>query len=568
MVHRWLSTLLLVLTAAGCAGPGTMSQASGEPAGGKKAITISLEGEIQALATELDSSGVSGLSTYLHDFLHNYLTVHGDNDEVLPQLAAQLPSLEDGTWKVLPDGGMEVTWKLRPGVLWHDGTEFTSADVKFGWEVTVDPVAPLGVQGEVAQRITAMDTPDPYTVVTHWKDPSRWARELGRMQINLLPRHLLEADFLANKAGLATHPYFTSTDVIIGTGPYRAVEWVRGSQLTALAFEQYWAGRPKIDRVTFMFIKDNNTVLANLLAGQIDVANRGLNWDAVQFLRREWVPQGKGEVQVQPTNYRHNLFQFRPELASPADLTNANVRRALIYALNREQLVEGVFPGVGGQTVADSIGYPGTPVGDALERTIVKYPYDARRASQLLEDAGWRRGEDGMLAKPTGERFRIELQAGGDTEDDKTFLLMEPDYKAVGIELAYASFGGRRQTPEDATKFPGLQKTGLPYNQPTFGRRWDSRQIAALENRYSGGNRSGYASPLVDQALDKIDRSIRFEEELSWWGEAWRHITDDAAVMGLFFVPNPIAQRTGMHGAFAANPSGAAQWRAHTWDLD
>ncbi|HEY3115850.1 MAG TPA: ABC transporter substrate-binding protein [Chloroflexota bacterium] len=562
-----LSLVLLFTFIAGCSGPATPGQKTeGRPAG-PKAITISLEGEFNALATELDSSGVSGLSTYAHDFIHNYLTVHGDNDEVAAQLAAQLPSLDDGTWKLLPDGGMEVTWKLRHGVPWHDGTEFTSADVKFGWEVTVDPAAPLAVPGEAAARIYAMETPDPYTVVTHWRDPSRWAREFGRNVTNLLPRHLLEADFQANKAAFAQHPFFTSTDVVIGTGPFRPVEWARGSHLTVQAFDQYWAGKPKLDRVTFRFIKDNNTVMANLLAGQLDVANRGLNWDAVQLLRRDWVPQGKGELQVQPTNFRHNLFQFRPEVASPSDLTNPNVRRALIYGVNHEELVEGVFPGAGGHTVADSIGYPGTPIGDALEAAIVKYPYDARKASQLLEDAGWRRGDDGILVK-NGERFRLDMQAGGDTEDDKTFLLMEPNYKAIGVELVYSSFGGRRQTPEDTAKFPGLQKTGLPYNQPTFGRRWDGRQIAAPENRYTGGNRSAYTSPAVDQALDSIDRSIRFDEELRWWADAWHHITNDAAVMGLFFVPNPIAQRTGMHGAFATNPSGTATWRAYTWDID
>ena len=88
---------------AGCAGPATPGQSNQSTPAGKKAITISLEGEFNALATELDSSGVSGLSTYTHDFMHNYLTVHGDNDEVVAQLASQLPSLDDGTWNVLPD---------------------------------------------------------------------------------------------------------------------------------------------------------------------------------------------------------------------------------------------------------------------------------------------------------------------------------------------------------------------------------------------------------------------------------------------------------------------------------
>lgn len=568
---RRLASVALALMLLGCTGPGPIVDRQGQDgstaSATRKALTISLEGEINALATELDASGVSGLSSYLHDFLHNYVTVRGDNDEVLPQLATELPSLDKGTWKVLPDGRMEVTWRLRQGVLWHDGTEFTSYDVKFGYEVTVDPAGPLGVASPAAKGIEAIDTPDPYTFVARWRQTSRWGGELGRMQMNLLPRHLLEADFIANKEAFATHPYFTTTEALIGTGAYRPVEWVRGSHVTATAFDRYYQGRAKIDRVTFRFIKDNQAVLANVLSGAVDVANRGLNWDGVRHLQQEWVSSGVGSVQNQPTNFRHNLFQFRQDFATPTDLTNPAVRRALVHAVNREVLVDGVFPGAGAHLVAHSIGFPGTPVGDTLERYIAKYPYDPTRAAQLLEQAGWRRGPDGALSKPNGERFRIELQAGGDTEDDKTFILMESDYKSLGIELAYRSFGGRRQTPEDTARFSGLQKTGLPYNQPTFGARWDGREISGPENRYSGGNRSGFNSTIVNDALDRLERSIRFEEELRYWGEAWRGITEDAAVMGLFFVPNPIAARKGVSGVFPANAGGRATWRAHTWDV-
>jgi len=568
-LSRIVFATLIVALAAGCAAPGPAGQSAGQAGAGssmRKAITISLEGEPNALATELDNSGVSGLQTYMGNFLSNYVTARGDNDESVPQLATELPSLDADTVRIFPDGRMELTWKLHRGVLWHDGTEFTAADVKFGWEVTVDPVAPLGAPSQAARRMVGVDTPDPYTVVVHWSEPSRWAVEMGRAQVNLLPRHLLEADFLANKEGFGTHPFFTSAEVLIGTGPFRAVEWARGSHFVAEAFDRYFLGRPKLDRVTFRFIKDNNTVLANLLAGETDIANRGLAWDAVGVLQRDWEAQGKGTVQVQPTNFRHNLFQFRPEFASPADLLNVNVRRALIHGVNREELVDGVYPGAGAQAVAHSIGYPGTPIGDAVERTITKYPYDPARASQLLEQAGWRRGSDGILMKD-GQRFRVELQVGGDTEDDKTFTLMESHYRAIGVELAYLSFGGRRQTPEDTAKFTGIQKTGLPFNQPNFGVRWDSREISAPENRYSGGNRSAYSNPLMNEALDNLERGFRFEDQLRWWGEAWRHITADAGVMGLFFVPNPIAVRKGVSGAFPGCACGTSTWRTHTWDV-
>lgn len=566
MASRFRLLPLILLVAVGCTAPGA-SPTERSASVRTKAITISLEGEINALATELDATGVSGLSAYLHDFIHDYLTVRGDRDEVLAQVAQELPSLEAGTWKVLSDGRMEVTWRLRPGVRWHDGTELTSADVKFGWEVSVDPAAPLGVAAPTARSIEAIETPDPYTTVVRWKQPSRFGGQMARNQVNLLPRHVLAQDFLANKSGLASHPYFTSTDVVVGTGPYRPVVWERGSHLTLEAFDGYYQGRAKIDRVTFRFIRDEQTTLANVLSGAVDVANRGVTYEGTLFVQQEWARTDMGTVQNQPTNFRHSLFQMRPDVANPTDLLDPRVRRALIHGFNREQLVEGIFPGVGPEMVAHSIGFPGTPIGDAVDPRIVRYPFDPRRAMALFEEAGWRPGLDGLLAKPSGERFRLELNASGGDEDNKTFALMEGDYRRLGIELTFKTFGGRRQTPEESARFSGLQKTGLPFNQPTFGARWDSREIAGPENRYSGGNRSGYASPAFDRALDELERSLRFSDELRQWGEAWRILTEDAAVMGLFFVPQPILVRRGVLGPLPANASGSATWRAHTWDV-
>lgn len=564
-----LLVALALMVGLGCTGVGPAAERPGDlsTSSARKVLSISMEGEVNALATELDSQGVSGPSSYLHDFLHDYLAVRGDNDELLGQMAVELPSIEKGTWRVFPDGRMEVVWRLRPGILWHDGAEFTSADVKFGFEVSAEPGAPLGT-GTLARFIETVETPDPHTAVFRWRQISRFAGEMGRSQINVLPRHLLEADFLANKEAFPAHPYFTSTDVMIGTGPFRTVEWARGSHLTAEAFDRYYQGRPKIGRITFRFIKDGQTVLANLLSGAVDMAYRGLSYENTLFIQREWEQSGAGTVLNQPTNYRHNLFQLRPELASPLDLLNPQVRRALIYGANREQIVEGIFPGVGAHMVAHSIAYPGTPIGDAVDRAIVRYPYDQGRALAILEDAGWRRGPDGMLAKPSGERFRVELNAGGGDEDDKTFLLMEVDYRRLGIELFYRSAGGgRRQTPEESVRFPGIQKTGLPFNQPTFGRRWHSSEIAGPENRFGGSNRAGYSNPTLDHILDELDRQIRFVDEVRYWADAWRIITDDAVAMGLFFVPNPIVVRKGVGGALPANASGSATWRAHTWDV-
>jgi ABC-type transport system substrate-binding protein len=184
---RLAAAVLILLVTACSAAPSTRtgvtdSQQPTTPAA-RKAITIALEGEINALATELNASAVSGLSSYMHAFLTNTMTMNGDDDEIRPLLTTELPSIEAGTWKVFDDGRMEVTWRLHHGVLWHDGTEFTSADVRFGWQAVADPVA-LGRSSLTVRQMEDVTTPDPYTVVVHWKETSRfgerWAGTNGR----------------------------------------------------------------------------------------------------------------------------------------------------------------------------------------------------------------------------------------------------------------------------------------------------------------------------------------------------------------------------------------------------
>ena len=136
--------LLIVLTGVACAGPasapaGGPASGAAPPAPQRKAIVIALQAEVNALTGGMNQTGIlNPPSRYFHEFVNAYLTYRDQNDDVRPWIAADLPSVAAGTWRVLDDGRMEMTWKLRQGVKWHDGQELTSADVKFSWEAARD----------------------------------------------------------------------------------------------------------------------------------------------------------------------------------------------------------------------------------------------------------------------------------------------------------------------------------------------------------------------------------------------------------------------------------------------
>ena len=148
-----------------------------------------------------------------------------------------MPTLENGGVALRPDGGMDVTWKLRPGITWHDGTPFTSADVKF----TVDAINGPNYNPESTDgfdRITSVDTPDPLTAVVHYREVyAPYALQFIR---GMLPKHVLEGRDIDRASDYNRAP--------LGTGPYRVAEWKTGEYILLERVPNYWRGATAEDR--------------------------------------------------------------------------------------------------------------------------------------------------------------------------------------------------------------------------------------------------------------------------------------------------------------------------------
>jgi peptide/nickel transport system substrate-binding protein len=188
--------------------------------------------------------------------------------------------------------------------------------VKFGWEPIQFREALLGARG-VAPLISGVETPDPQTVVFHWPTTSFRAGDHGPREYQVLPRHLLEEALYADPATFPSNPYFYDSSVFVGSGPFRPIEWERGSHLVLEAFDGYYFGRPKVDRVVLRIIADSRTALATMLAGEADMAFRGMGYNEAVVLRDEWAKNNRGSVVFQPVQYAALVGQFRPEVVYP-----------------------------------------------------------------------------------------------------------------------------------------------------------------------------------------------------------------------------------------------------------
>src|SRR5207237_6381915 len=140
---------------------------------------------------------------------HAGLTAYDPQGNLLPRAAQKVPTIEDGDWKVFPDGRMEVTWKLRPNLTWHDGSPATSADFAFGIDILRDREIPFG-QSATTRLVSRVTTPDDATLVLAFNQPFTLGNASGPTDIPAVPVHLLRELFdRGEKQALINSPYWT-----------------------------------------------------------------------------------------------------------------------------------------------------------------------------------------------------------------------------------------------------------------------------------------------------------------------------------------------------------------------
>src|SRR5579871_2032929 len=292
---RCLLGIMVVALAMACAAPaspgssnaGQVVSPAASPAA--KTLTIGVQREPTDLGvlfgqgTATTAGGAGSVKLIPHD----KLAVEMELDTWRPQLAPALPSIEDGSWRVNADGTMDTTWRIHPNVLWHDGTPFTSDDLMFSFQVFMDPDLPNGqASRRFAQSATA---PDPDTFVIHWSGTYVDADQgnIGTIR----PKHILEDAYLQGTDAFTNNPWFTTE--FVGLGPYRLLHWERGSYIEFGRFDAYYQGRPAFDRIVVRFVGDPNALVANIVAGDLDVVLPvTVDLDAAIDLRNRWLQQG------------------------------------------------------------------------------------------------------------------------------------------------------------------------------------------------------------------------------------------------------------------------------------
>ncbi|HET9014031.1 MAG TPA: ABC transporter substrate-binding protein [Thermomicrobiaceae bacterium] len=269
------------------------------------------------------------------------------------------------SWDISPDG-KTYTFHLRPNVKWHDGQSFTSADVKFTLDLVMNP-ASASWMASYFTDIQSVTTPDPLTAVVTLKQPDAALLD-GLTFLVMLPQHALQS---ISPANLVKSNWWQTNP--IGTGPFKWEKYVQGQYVELQANTDYWGGAPKIAHLINRYFKEPGAAVLALQSGQIQFTY--VTPDVLATLKTNAnikILQGPSQV----VNYLgFNLKDPR--------LKNLQVREAIMYAINRPEIVSKLFGG-GAVVVPCAFNNP-----KYLPQNANDYAYNVSKAKQLLQQANW-----------------------------------------------------------------------------------------------------------------------------------------------------------------------------------
>ena len=431
-----------------------------------------------------------------------------------PVLAAEIPDIENGG--VAADG-MSVTWKLKKDVQWHDGQPFTADDVVFTGDYAADPATAATTIG--TYQDAKVEKIDPLTVRVRFNKPTPfWADSFVSARGMIIPKHLFELYRGANsrEAPANLKP--------VGTGPYRFVDFKPGDLIKGERNPSYhFSNRPYFDTIEMKGGGDAvSAARAVIQTGEYDYAWNMQVEDEI-LLKLEKSGGAKGRVDIVSGGWiehiklnstdpwtevdgeRSSAKTMHPLLGDPA------VRRALSLLVDRASVQAHIY-GRTGSATGNFINAP--------ERFVSKntsWEFNIEKANQLLEQAGWMRGSNGIRGKD-GKQLKLVFQTSINAPRQKTQAIVKQACQKAGIDMELKSvtasvyFSSDAANPDTASKFYSdvemLTNTVTQPDPEALMRQFVSWEIASKDNKWSGRNIVRWRNDEYDKAFRSAEREL------------------------------------------------------------
>jgi peptide/nickel transport system substrate-binding protein len=506
------------------------SQANAQKKGGT--LTYTYHPEPTAMSTIATTAvPVSLISSKIYESLLEY---EGPGMKPLPGLAE--------SWTVSKDR-LTYTFKLRKGVTWHDGKPFTSEDVKFSIEKVVTPLHSRGKTyfGEVA----AIETPDPLTVVFKLKAPVPYfLRAFQPSESPIFPKHGFTPEEIAGDK-LRTAKIMQAP---IGTGPFKLKEWKKGSHIILERNPAYWKpGKPYLDQVVLRVLPDGSARAIAVEKGEVDLAPMtALPPPEIQRLGKlpMLVASQEGNEGLGPIMWLELNLRNKP-------LSDVRVRQAMSLAIDRVKLVDVIWYGQGKPASGPIVS--GNP--NHFDKSLKPLEYNPAKANKLLDDAGYKKGADGM-------RFKLVqnyLPYGEEWVRQAEFLKQE--FRKVGIQVETQSLdmGGWLKRIYTDWNYDFTSNFTHNYPDPTIG-----VQRAFISTNIKRGatfsNSMDYANEKLDALFVKAARLDDGAERNKVWADIQAILRNDLPVIFLMEMSYTHVWNKRVHGLVTNGISMYSSW--------
>mgnify|MGYP002620324356 CR=1 FL=1 len=398
----------------------------------------------------------------------------GNDLEILPSLATSWEAIDDTTWE----------FKLRQGVKFHDGSEFTAEDVKFSLD-RARAEDSVNAQKVLFSAIDTVEVVDPLTVKVTLKRP--------------------QGSFLYNMGWgdaviVAPESAETNKEKPVGTGPFRFDRWARGASVTLVRNPDYWGEPAALEKAEFRFVPDAAAAVPALLSGDVQAFPNFPASDALEQIKADprfavVIGSTEGETILAMNNAK-------------APFDNLKVRQAISHAIDREEIILGASNGLG-----QPIGSHFSPANEAYEDLTGLYPHDAEKAKQLLAEAGLADGFSATIKLPPTTYARV----GGEIV---TSQLAEVDIKLEIIPMEWAQWLEQVFTNKD------FDLTIISHTEP------NDIDIYGRDGYYFG-----YNNPEFKTVMAELDATVDPEKRNELYRKAQRIIAEDAVNAFLFQLP-------------------------------
>ena len=450
--------------------------------------------------------------------VYGLLVQRNEKEQLEPGLATEWKAVDPTTWE----------FKLRRGVKFHDGSDFTAEDVIAS--INRVPKVPNSPSPFTAytKQIVKMDVVDPYTVRFHTATP-----------YPLMPSDMTQVFMISRKYENASTDDFNSGKAAIGTGPYKLVRYAKGDRIELARFDGWWGGKTPWDKVTMRLLPQNAARVAALLAGDVQAIEAVPSEDIARLKQDKRFSLYRTVVDrliyLHLDSSRDASPYVTDKEGKPLErnpLKDARVRHALSLAIDRKAIVDRVMEGEAvpaGQLVPDFL--------FGASKNLKPDKFDPEGAKKLLAEAGWAQGF-GLTLHTPNDRY---------ANDSKIAQTIAQMWTRIGIPTKVVAM-------PSATYFP--QATELKFSAMLLG--WStgtgeaSSSLKAIvmtynkEKGFGGTNRGRYSNAKVDVFTEDALQTVDDVKRAAYLQRATEIVIDDTGIIPLHFQVNTWAARDGV----------------------